>query len=176
MLNSLDTLSNTRGMLVLSMCHLQAYPSRMQTLFSWRKDNFTKDVFPDNNLGQESSIAVLSVLCWEIRPAILHGSFLDISKQNSNYTYQLFFESTQGCDKTVTALNRLRTPQSISAILCQHWKAQWSLLFVTPSFVSWAYYLDGHPSKGMGKNWSLITKTSWPQWNRKLNTWPSLLI
>ena len=58
----------------------------------------------------------------------------------------------------VTALKGLRTPQSISAGLCQHCKAWWSLLSGTPIFVSWAHYLDGHPSKEIDESQSLIAK------------------
>ena len=49
-------------------------------------------------------------------------------------------------------------------------------LFGTPIFMSWASYLDGHPGKEIDKNWGHITKTTWLQWNSKLNTWSSLYV
>ena len=75
----------------LSTHRLQAYPSRMQMLFSQRKDKVPKRCLPDNNLEQEGLIALLLALCQEIRPAVLNESSLDKSKQNSTYTYWLFF-------------------------------------------------------------------------------------
>ena len=59
----------------LSVCHPQAYPSRLQTMSSLRKDNVPKRCFPDNNLGQESRITLLSALSQETRPNVLSGSF-----------------------------------------------------------------------------------------------------
>ena len=76
----------------LSMCHLQAYPSRMQTLFSWRKDNVPKRCFPDNNLGQEASITLSPQLCAK-KPDQFSSmeAFLGLSKQTPTYTFWLFF-------------------------------------------------------------------------------------
>ena len=67
----------------LSMHHLQAYPSSTQMLFSLRKDNVPKRCFPDNNLGQEGSIALPSALCQEARPTVLNGIFSRFKKAKS---------------------------------------------------------------------------------------------
>ena len=42
----------------LSMCHLQAHPSWMQTLLSMRKGNLLKRGFPYKNMGYANSIAI----------------------------------------------------------------------------------------------------------------------
>ena len=141
----------------LSIHHLQAHPSRWQMLFSQRKDNVPKHLrcFLDNNLGQESGIALLSSLCWEIKPTVLNGSFSRFKQAKSYLHMPAFFNPTQGCHKTVTALKGFRTPWPISTVLCQHWMAQWSLLSGTPIFVSWVHYLDGHPSKEIDEDQSL---------------------
>ena len=140
-----------------STCYLQAYPSRLQKLFSWRKGNVPSGCFLVNNLRQESSIALLPALCQETRPTILNGSFSRFKQAKSYLHMPALFEPTQGCHKTVTASKGLWTPWSISAALCQHWKAWWSLLPGTSIFVSWMHLHVGHPSKEINENQSLNT-------------------
>ena len=139
----------------LSMCHLQAYPSKMQILFSQRKDNIPKRCFPDNNLGQEGGSTLPSALHWESRPTVLIRSFSRLKQANPYlHILALLFEPTQGCHKTVTAWRRLGTLWSISTGLCWHWRAWWLLLFGTPIFASWTH------------SWWSLKQTNW--WKLKL--------
>ena len=78
----------THAWLSMSMHHLQAYPSRSQMLFSWRKDNVPTRCFHDNNLGQESGTSFLSALCQETRPDVLNGNFSRF-KQTKSYLHML---------------------------------------------------------------------------------------
>ena len=141
----------------LSKHHLLAYPSRMQVLFSQRKDNVPKRCFP-HNLGQESGTALPSALSQETRPTVLNGSFPRFKQAISHlHMLVLFSGPPRDAIKLSPLQVDLRTPQSISTVLCQHQKAQQPLLFDTPIFVNWVHYLDGHPSKETDKNWSPIT-------------------
>ena len=142
--------------LSLSTCHLQVYPSRRQMLFSLRINNVPKDVFLTTTLGRRAVLHSSQLYAEKPDQLSSMEAFLGLSKQNPTYICQLFFEPTQGCHKTVNALNRLRTPWFVSAVLCQHRKAQWSLLFGTPIFVSYVNYLDGQPGKGTDEKWSPI--------------------
>ena len=89
----------------LSTQHLQAYPSRSQMLFSQRKDNVPKRCFHDNNLGQESSIALLSALCWETRPTVLNRSFSRF-KQAKFYVHMLAHFSSPPRDTKKLSLHQ----------------------------------------------------------------------
>ena len=144
----------THTWLGLSMYYLQAYPLRMQMLFSWRKDSVPKRCFPDNNLGQEGSIALSSDLCWETRPTVLKGRYSRF-KQAKSYLHILFLAHS-GMPQNCHCLEEIRNSRSISAGHCWHWRAWWSLLFGTPIFASWVHYPDGHSSKETGENWSFI--------------------
>ena len=100
----------------LSTCQLQAYPSRMLTLFSLRTDNVPKRCFHDNNIGQGSGIALLSMLCQEQDQLSSVEAFLGLSKQNPNYTCQLFFQAPP---RDATKLSLLQIDQELLNLYLQ---------------------------------------------------------
>ena len=130
----------------LSMCHLQAYPSRMLILFSQRKDDVPKICFPDNNIGQESSIALPSPLCQETRPTVLNGSF-SIFKQTKSYLHILALFSPPS---DATKLSLLQVDQELPDPLPQ--ASVSSEGHGTPIFMSWIHYPYRHSSKETVEN------------------------
>ena len=73
----------------LSVHHLQTLPFRMKMLFSQRKDNVPKRHF-SYNLGQEGSTMLLSEPPDQLSSM---ETFLGFNKENSTYTFWLFFSS-----------------------------------------------------------------------------------
>ena len=135
------------------MCHLQAYTSRMQMLFSWRKDNVPKRCLPDNNIGQEGGIALPSALYWETRPTVLNRSFSRFKWEKSYlHILALVFKPTQGCHKTVIAWRTLGTPWSVSTAP----KGTMVLVVWYSYLYKLVHYPDACSSKETVENWSLI--------------------
>ena len=140
-------------------------------LFSQRKDNVCKRCFPDNNLGQESGIALFSALCWETRPTVLTRSFSRV-KQAKSYLHMPALFSNPPRDATELSLHWIEWevlnpyPQASASTerpsgpCCQVLLCLWAgctILMVTQA-------------KKLIKTKVWLLKTAWPWWNSKLNT------
>ena len=112
--------------------------------------------FPDNNIGQEGGITVISALCSVTRPTVLNKAFLGCNKQSQSYTFgslcQAHCRMPENCPCLEEIWNSLISfHRPLSAL-----KGTKVIVYGIPIFISWVHYPDGHSGKATVKNWSWV--------------------